>query len=67
VLFFLFAPAFWISSSPKPRALSTRVAALAVQTACVLGMTSIYQGYLVGFLLVVVSWQVALILPPKWR
>jgi signal transduction histidine kinase len=65
VLFFVFAPAFWISSSPKPRALSTRVAALAAQTACVLGMTSIYQGYLIGFLLVVVSWQAALILPVK--
>src|SRR5262245_3832827 len=28
-------------------------------------MTAIFQGYLVGFLLVVVSWQVALILPLK--
>jgi signal transduction histidine kinase len=63
VLFFLFAPAFWISSSSKPRALWVRITALVVQTACVLGMTYIYQGYLIGFLLVIVSWQVALILP----
>ena len=40
-----------------------RITALVVQTACVLGMTYIYQGYLIGFLLVIVSWQVALILP----
>ena len=63
VLFFLFAPAFWISSSSKPRALWVRITALFLQSACVLGMTSIYQGYLIGFLLVIVSWQIALILP----
>lgn len=34
-----------------------------VETACVLGTTAIFQGYLVGFLLVIVSWQVALVLP----
>jgi signal transduction histidine kinase len=62
-LFFLFAPAFWISSSPKPREQWIRLSALAVQTACVLGMTAIYQGYLIGCLLVIISWQVALILP----
>jgi signal transduction histidine kinase len=62
-LFFLFAPAFWISSSPRPRAQWVRLSALAVQTACVLGMTALYQGYLIGCLLVVISWQVALICP----
>jgi signal transduction histidine kinase len=62
-LFFLFAPAFWISSSPKPREQWVRMCALAVQTGCVLGMTAIYQGYLIGCLLVIISWQVALILP----
>jgi signal transduction histidine kinase len=63
VLFFSYVPAFWISSSPKVRATWIRVLALAVQTGCVLDMTAIFQGYLVGFLLVVVSWQVALVLP----
>lgn len=63
VLFFLFAPAFWISSSPKPREPWVRIFALAVQTLCVLGMTAIYQGYLIGCLLVIISWQVALICP----
>jgi signal transduction histidine kinase len=63
VLFFLFAPAFWISSSPKNRAAWVRLGALAVETACVLGMTAIFQGYLIGCLLVIISWQVALILP----
>ena len=62
-LFFLFAPAFWISSSPKPRDQWVRISALAVQTGCVLGMTAIYQGYLIGCLLVIISWQVALICP----
>jgi len=62
-LFFLFAPAFWISSSPKPRAPWGRIFALVLQTGCVLGMTAIYQGYLIGCLLVIVSWQVALIAP----
>jgi signal transduction histidine kinase len=62
-LFFLFAPAFWIGSSPKPREQWVRISALAVQAGCVLGMTAIYQGYLIGCLLVIVSWQVALILP----
>src|SRR5215472_12867232 len=42
--FFLFAPAFWISSSPRARAQWVRLSALAVQTACVLGMTAVYQG-----------------------
>lgn len=62
-LFFAFAPAFWISSSPKDRNPWIRVVALAVQTGCVLGMTAAYQGYLVGFLLIIVSWQLALVLP----
>jgi signal transduction histidine kinase len=62
-LFFLFAPAFWISSSPKPREHWVRISALAVQTVCVLGMTAIYQGYLIGCLLVIIVWQVALICP----
>src|SRR5689334_11476279 len=63
MLFFLFAPAFWVSSSSKIRARWIQVIALVLQTACVLGMTSIYQGYLIGFLLVIVSWEVALIMP----
>jgi hypothetical protein len=63
VLFFFFAPAFWISSSTHVRALWIQIAALALQTGCVLGMTSIYQGYLIGFLLVIVCWEVALIMP----
>jgi signal transduction histidine kinase len=63
VLFFLFAPAFWISSSPKNRTLWLKVGALAVETACVLGMTAIFQGYLIGCLLVIIAWQVGLILP----
>ena len=63
ILFFAFAPAFWISSSPRDSSPWLRVVALAVQTGCVLGMTAVYQGYLVGFLLIVISWQAALVLP----
>jgi len=63
VLFFAFGLAFWLSSSPAPLPRAIRILALAAQTGCVLGMTAIYQGYLIGFLLVVISWQVALLLP----
>src|SRR5262245_25244302 len=63
VLFFSFGLAFWVSSSPKALPQALRIASLLAQTGCVLGMTAIYQGYLIGFLLVVVSWQVALLLP----
>lgn len=40
-----------------------RIMLLGGQTVCVLAMTSLFQNYLVGFLLIVVSWQVALLLP----
>jgi signal transduction histidine kinase len=63
MLFFIFGLAFLVSSSPKPLPPAIRIAALVMQTGCVLGMTAIFQGYLIGFLLVVISWQVALVLP----
>jgi signal transduction histidine kinase len=63
VLFFAFGLAFLVSSSPKAVPPVVRILALLAQTGCVVGMTAIFQGYLVGFLLVVVSWQVALVLP----
>jgi len=63
ILFFVFGLAFWVSSSPKSLPVVVRTVALAVQTGSVLAMTAIFQGYLVGFLLVMVSWQVALIVP----
>jgi signal transduction histidine kinase len=60
--FLLFGPAFWYSSSPRARRLSNRVSALALETLAALGMTFLLQDYFVGFLLVIVSWQVALLL-----
>lgn len=60
--FLLFGPAFWYSSSPRARRLSNRVSALALETVAALGMTFLLQDYFVGFLLVIVSWQVALLL-----
>jgi signal transduction histidine kinase len=63
MLFFLFGLAFWVSSSPGSKPAVIRILALAAQTGSVLGMTAIFQNYLVGFLLVLVSWQVALVLP----
>jgi signal transduction histidine kinase len=60
--FLLFGPAFWYSSSTKNRPLSSRVSALVIETVAVLGMTFLLFDYFVGFLLVIVSWQVALLL-----
>jgi signal transduction histidine kinase len=63
VFFLLFGPAFWYSSSPKTRPLLSRVSALLIETIAALGMTYLLFDYFVGFLLVIVSWQVALLLP----
>lgn len=60
--FLLFGPAFWYSSDTKPRPRAMRVIALSVETLAVVVMTYILQDYFVGFLLVIVSWQVALLL-----
>jgi hypothetical protein len=61
--FLLFGPAFWYSSDTKPRPKAMRVIALSVETLAVVVMTFLLQDYFVGFLLVIVSWQVALLLP----
>jgi signal transduction histidine kinase len=61
--FLLFGPAFWYSSDTKARPRVTRVAALLLETVAAIGMTFLLQDYFVGFLLVIVSWQVALLLP----
>lgn len=61
--FLLFGPAFWYSSDTNPRPPSRRAGALLLETVAVLAMTSLLQDYFVGFLLVIVSWQVALLLP----
>ena len=42
-----------------------RLTALLIETIAALGMTALLQGYFVGFLLVIVSWQLALVLPLK--
>jgi len=62
VFFALFGPAFWYSSSSKTRLLSARVSALVIEVVAILGMTFFLFDYFVGFLLVIVSWQVALLL-----
>src|SRR5262249_35723437 len=60
--FLLFGPAFWYSSSTKPRPRSNRISALVIETIAVLGMTYLLFDYFVGFLLVIVAGQVALLL-----
>jgi len=65
VFFVLFGPAFWYSSSPKSRPHPARVSALVIEVVAVLGMTFFLFDYFVGFLLVIVSWQVALLLRLK--
>src|SRR5262249_40882917 len=57
----LFGPAFWYSSSLKTRPLWARLSALIIEVVAVLGMTFFLFDYFVGFLLVIVSWQVALL------
>ena len=63
VFFLLFGPAFWYSSSSKDRPVAARVSALLIEVIAILGMTFFLFDYFVGFLLVIVSWQVALLLP----
>lgn len=65
VLFFVFGPAFWFSSSPDKRSEAMRLFALLVETLAALGMTALLQNYFVAYLLVIVSWQLALVLPLK--
>jgi len=62
VFFVLFGPAFWYSSSSKNRPVTARVSALLIEVIAILGMTFLLFDYFVGFLLVIVSWQVALLL-----
>ena len=62
VFFLLFGPAFWYSSGTKTRPFWSRVSALVIETVSVLGMTFFLFDYFVGFLLVIVSWQAALLL-----
>jgi signal transduction histidine kinase len=63
LFFLLFGPAFWYSSSSKNRPVAARVGALLIEVVAILGMTFFLFDYFVGFLLVIVSWQVALLLP----
>jgi signal transduction histidine kinase len=63
--FLLFGPAFWYSSDAKPRPRNFRLAALLIETIAAIGMTFLLRDYFIGFLLVIVSWQVALSLPLK--
>jgi signal transduction histidine kinase len=61
--FLLFGPAFWYSSDTKCRPRVLRVITLLIETIAAIGMTFVLQDYFVGFLLVIVSWQIALVLP----
>lgn len=63
MLFAVFGPAFWFSSTTRARSLTVRVFALVLQTVAALGMTLLQRDYFVGCLLVLVSWQLALHLP----
>src|SRR5262249_59983856 len=58
--FLVFGPSFWYASASSRRPLWGRTAALLLQTISTLGMTFLMQDYFVGFLQVIVSWQVAL-------
>src|SRR5262245_1134722 len=63
--FVVFGPAFWYASASGRRPLWGRTAALLLQTISTLGMTFLMQDYFVGFLQVIVSWQIALLLPMR--
>ncbi len=65
ILFLAFGPAFWYSSAAQARPAAGRIAALLLETAAAIGMTFLLQDYFVGFLLTIVSWQVALLLPAE--
>jgi signal transduction histidine kinase len=66
VFFLIFGPAFWYSSSANARPLWRSIGALMIETIAVLGMTYFLFDYFVGFLLVIVSGQVALLLRLKF-
>src|SRR5262249_15501625 len=61
--FLVFGPAFWYASASSRRPQWARTAALLLQTISTLGMTFLMQDYFVGFLQVIVSWQVELVWP----
>jgi signal transduction histidine kinase len=65
VLWLIFGVALWLataSSRWKPR---FRVAMLGLQTLAAICMTWLQPNYYVGFFLVVIAWQLALLLPQK--
>jgi signal transduction histidine kinase len=65
VLWLLFGVALWLataSSRWKPR---FRIAMLGLQTVVAICMTWLQPNYYVGFFLVVIAWQLALLLPQK--
>ena len=62
-MFFIFGPAFWISSNLQLQRSSYRIALLTVESFSAIGMTYLLPSYFAGFLLVMVSWQLALFLP----
>jgi len=61
IAFIIFGPAFWISSETSTRSKRRlKIAALVIETAAVIVMICWRPDYFVGFLLVIVSWQLAL-------
>jgi signal transduction histidine kinase len=59
--FAVFGPALWLSSQlPAGRSQPIRIVALAFESVAALSMIYLLPGYFLGFLLVIVSWQLAL-------
>ena len=61
-----FGAALALATTPANLPRPVRIAALAVQTAAALAMCSLQPEFYIGFLLVIIAWQLAVFLPARW-
>jgi signal transduction histidine kinase len=62
-LWLVFGAALWLATAPTRWKPKSRIAMLVVQTLAAISMSWLQPNYYVGFLLVVIAWQLALLLP----
>ena len=65
VLWLVFGIALWLATVSHHSTPRFRVSMLGLQTAAAIGMSWLQPNYYVGFLLVVIAWQLALLVPQK--
>lgn len=65
VLWLFFGVALWLATAPGHRRPGFRITMLALQTLAAICMSWLQPNYYVGFLLVIIAWQLAFLLPQK--